>query len=125
MITVIDEKTVLVEPGEPDPDDVLEYAELLIDVEGWNDFAKTRTESSPEQGWTLHDSIGEANRRLFGETPRSSGKDGISLTAGGTTRTEATSKLQKVLGRKTDTEFNDRATSPDQIITVLRKARNA
>lgn len=129
MITVIDEKTVHVEPGEADPADVLEYAELLVDTEGWNDFVKTGTESSREVGWTLHDSIGEANRRLFGETNggRGDGKDGVRRpSTGGTTRQDATALLQKHLGRHgDDRKFNDKATSAEQIITVLRKARGA
>lgn len=124
MITEIDEKTVQVDPGEPSAEEVLEYAELLIETEGWNSRPNDE-ESSPEVGWTLHDAIGEANRRLFGEVTRSDGKDGVKLKAGGNTRTAATEKLAKVLGRKDDKVFNDKAKDVSEVLGVLRQARGA
>jgi len=127
MITAIDETTVEVTPGEPDPKLVVEYAELLIDTEGWNSRANDE-ESSKEVGWTLHDAIGEANRRLFGGTAAegsSGGKDGVRIPSSGTTtRTEATALVEKVAG-KDDKVFNDKAKNVDEIFAVLRKARGA
>lgn len=122
MITVIDEKTVEIIPGEPDPIDVIEYAELLIDVEGWNPRTNDE-ESSPEVGWTLHDAVGEANRRLFPSASGTGSKDGIDIPSlGATTREAATKLIRKVTG-KDDMLFNDKAKSADEIFAALRKAR--
>ena len=119
-------RTVRVGPGEVTAADVLGYAEALIEEEGWHKFDPAKpVESSPEVGWTLHDAIGEANKRLFPESIGGGGKEGVTMRSGETTRVAATSALKDQLGSDDDKTFNDKAKTKTSILRVLRKAREA
>lgn len=114
-------RRVRVTPDAPNGADVLEYAEALIEEEGWNPGVREGApyqESSPSTGWTLHDAVGEANRRLF----REGGKEGI-MIEGGTTRSVAQTAIGTVLGDATDMQFNDKAANAEEVLAVLRQAR--
>ena len=127
------DRAVVVGPEEPTVEDVLEYAEVLIEEEGWNPGKSVEgmmTESSPEQGWTLHDAIGEANTRLYPKEMGGGGKEGIALEAHGhqTTRQVATAAVVAALpasAKGDDKAFNDKAKGAADVIKVLRKAREA
>lgn len=126
MSVTIDQerRRVIVRPDEPDADDILEYAEALISAEGWNRWEQTHTESSSEQGWTLHDAIGEANRRLFNPSrPVGDGKEGVTTSRGKSTREEATAKLKAVLPQGKDDKTWDN--EQDDVTVVLAKLREA
>jgi hypothetical protein len=130
MAVIEMEGRLRITPDEVDAKDVLEYAELLIETEGWNPFkGDSRQESSDKVGWTLHDAIGEANRRLL---PRH-GKEGPRLSTGKNARDDAMAKLFAALPRRKwlqgvsepDKTFNDRVTEVEEVLKVLRKARGA
>lgn len=129
---------------------MLEYARLLIETEGWNNLSQSGQESSASTGWTLHDSIGEACRRLsaFGQPPgsrRGGSKDAVyeRQTPTGpvsvTLRTDAQNAVDAELQRMADAgewtnpgtaaridyAYNDQATGQQQIIDVLNRAREA
>ena len=127
--TIAPGRTVKVGPSEPSAADVLLYAEMLIEEEGWHKIDPTaRVESGPETGWTLHDAIGEANRRLFPESMGGGGKEGIRISASGETTRQAATKAVKDQLPSTasdDKTFNDKAKSKTAIVNVLRKAREA
>lgn len=125
--------------GLPTADDVLDYAILLIEVFGWNDFAVTGRTSSEDVGFTLHDAVGEACTRLSAAVePAGSGragKDWQAQDATGEVRqmrevaTEAVSKaieesgFQPPSGVRDDYAFNDAAASDVEILDLLRAAK--
>lgn len=129
-VTVVEKgRHVRVTPDKPLVEDVLEYAEALIDTFGWN--AEGGTVGSNEQnGYSLHDAVGEANERLF---PTSGGgrggKEGPTMTdEGQTMRTLVMARLNKVLpqgGAEPDKAFNDKAKKVEDIKKVLAAARAA
>ena len=134
-------------PGDPQAADVLEYAQLLIETEGWNQISVSGNESSSTVGWTLHDAIGEACRRLSAGTAAGGSrgsKDAVyTTTRQGQTisvglRTDAQQAVDNELQRMADAgewsagtagridyDYNDQARSEDDVIGVLRRAREA
>jgi hypothetical protein len=147
-IKVLDElgHRISVGPGDPKTSDVLYYAQLLIEVEGWND-RKTTSTSSTADGWTLHDAIGEACTRLSADRPGGRGsKDAPYTTVSGNSATlrsaaqaAVDAELQRMLDSgewkpsqdpmqtsgRLDYSFNDEASSKDEVLAVLTRAREA
>lgn len=142
--------SVRVGPGDVATADVLEYACLLIQTEGWNHrdpATRVREESSTTHGWTLHDSIGEACTRLSGTAPGVRGsKEGAYTSArtnsAETMRPYAQAAVDQELNRmveagewtpvaddassgRIDYDFNDTAQSVDEVLGVLTRAREA
>ena len=118
-------KAVKVGPAEPGAAEVLEYAAELITTEGWNQFLKTKQESSPTVGWTLHDAIGEANTRLY-KPLGGNDKEGLVTSSGDTTRKRAVTAVLNAIGNTTadaDKTFNDEAKKMQEVLDVLKKAR--
>lgn len=125
--------------GLPTADDVLDYAILLIEVFGWNNFGETGRTSSEEVGFTLHDSVGEACTRLSAAVEPAgssgSGKDWVAQDASGATRQmreEATQAVSTAIqesgfqvpsGVRDDYAFNDAAANEGEIIDLLRAAK--
>ena len=147
-VTAIDQEghRVRVGPADPTTADVLEYAALLIETEGWNQRSVTGAESSVQNGWTLHDSIGEACTRLSASPGLERGnKDASYMNAEGRSvslRTGAQTAVDAELQRRIDAgewdgqgggtegridyRFNDDpATTQDAVLDVLRAAREA
>lgn len=148
-IETLDEagRRIRVGPGDPTAQAVLEYAALLIETEGWNDQATTGQGSASNVGWTLHDSIGEACRRLSATQPGSRGsKDAVYQDASGlnvSLREGAQDAVDNELRRmaeagewtppqggdmqtRPDYTYNDDpATTQDDVLAVLRRAREA
>lgn len=124
-------RTVLVGPDQASAADVIDYAEALIEEEGWfkMDPSKPEITSSPDRGWTLHDAVGEANIRLTGTEQGARGsKEGIKLSSGQMTRQAATEAIKTALpasAKGDDKVFNDKAKSKAEVLKVLRKAREA
>lgn len=137
---------VRVGPGDPSTADVLYYAALLIESEGWNNLRTSGTESSRNAGWSIHDAIGEACRRLS-DTQGGGGsygsKDATYTSSSGTAaslRTPAQAAVDDELQRMVDAgewarptssagridyDFNDAATKQDEVLAVLHRARAA
>jgi hypothetical protein len=122
----------------PSAADVLKYAAALIRAFGWNQYTKTHAGSSEQQGYTLHDAIGESCTRLsraVGDTT-SSGKDWRVQDVEGrerNLRTEATSAVATAIRASgftsdpnspdaLDVQFNDKATDEGQVLAVLDAA---
>lgn len=166
-VTVLEpRKLVRVAPAEPSVADVLEYAEALIEYYGYNDtWSEKRKaerdaaiaaspdtvddpppyglESNEEVGYTLHDSIGEANERLFPQSEGGNGKEGFRLSTGETTRIAATKAVMAVagddprpkptkkrgqpepapLGAWDDKAYENTLGGRDDVLAVLRQAR--
>ena len=143
-------RRVRVGPGDPGAKDVLEYAQLLIETEGWNQINTSGQESSRTTGWSLHDSIGEACRRLSSTDPtphsRGGSKDAVyqaqreGQAVSVSLRAEAQGAVDAELGRmaeagdwtpspnaaRTDYDYNDgQGRTQDEIIAVLQRAREA
>lgn len=120
-VEVLDERRIQVRPGRPTGCDIVEYVHALLEAEGWKQVAdpaapgETVVAGGP---WTLHDAIGEANRRLF--RPQhlpGSGKEGVQTDQGETTRVEATRLIERYLPQGMDDQsFNDQAQSVDEVL---------
>lgn len=123
--------------------DVLDFVEALIDEKGWLKFdpAVGSQVSSDETGYTLHDAVGQFGTRLASDAVKSStlggGKDAFYTdpATGDVTylRQEATRLIDQAIdetnftpvGRhQKDQEFNDQAGSVDDVLNVVRRARD-
>jgi hypothetical protein len=119
-VWVEDQKILKVE-DRVTPQDILEFAEALIEEQGWR-----ATQPGGDAGggdtapWTIHQAIGEAARRLEPD-PATARKDGPVARP---LRDEATALLSDHHG-KTDIELNDECASQTQAIEILRAARGA
>lgn len=103
------------------PQDILEFAEALIEEEGWRDtHAGENAGDGASAPWTIHQAIGEAARRMepVQETARKDGPVARPL------RDTAAQLLYDVHG-KTDIELNDEATTQDEALAFMRAAREA
>lgn len=132
---------VRVGPGDPTASDVLEYAQLLIETEGWNQTETDYAPSNRESGWTLHDAIGEACKRLSARPSGGGGsKDAVYTSTEGSSvglRTGAQDLVDDTLqdmaeagdwdhtdgGDRIDYDYNDQASDVSEIIAVLQTAR--
>lgn len=110
--TVIRPGVVKVEPDQLDENDVMEFAEALIEEHGH----VKNTGGDAGTGWSIHGAIGEAARRATGE----GGKDGSRSRV---LRDAAATKIAD-LGRGTEITIND-ASDQAGAIAALREARGA
>lgn len=136
-VEVIDHRRVRVTPSRPGAEDVLEYTEALIEIEGWRNYTAQPGDTAqfPRGPWTLHDAIGEANRRLFQPSADvGNGKEGVRTGGKGdeTTRVAATRVLVESLPDKPDgsryadeKEWENEQTDQQVILDQLRSARGA
>jgi hypothetical protein len=127
MITVITKgKVVQVEPDLQNEKDILEVAQALIEVYGWNNTKKDAyTPSSEKQGYTLHDAIGEAGVRISADPGVANGtKDAFGLRQQAIELVEAHTPMRQGV-RLSDQQANDAARDAAQIIRILEKARAA
>jgi hypothetical protein len=125
--------------GLPTAEDVIDYAILLIEVFGWNNYGETGQSSNETNGFTLHDSIGEACTRISAavepaETGRG-GKDWVASDGSGAERRmrdEATQAVSTAIaesgftppqGVKDDYAFNDAAADANEVLDLLRAAK--
>lgn len=136
----VDVKRFRVGRKPPSARDVIDYALALVETYGVNlDGGQGSNETV---GYSLHDAIGEACTRLSAavEEPGSgrAGKDWQVPDDEGTIRhlrQEATARVNEAItatgfvspgsGLELDKEFNDNATSPDEVIGVLTAAKEA
>lgn len=113
VVTVIEPgKLVRVDPPALNVDDVIEFAEALIEEEG-----HVKGEGGEgKRGWSIHGAIGEAAKRATGE----GGKDG---TRSRELRNQATAKLTEAFPQQNEYELNDTAADGSEAIERLQQAR--
>jgi hypothetical protein len=124
VITVVEKgKVIHVEPDLFGAKDILEVAQALIETFGWNNTTKGKyTPSSEEQGYTLHDAIGEAGVRITAANGMVGSKEGFGYRAGAESLVERHTPLRMNI-RLSTKDANDAARSKEQIIRILEKAR--
>lgn len=111
-VTVISPTVVKVEPDELNADDILEFAEALIEEHGHY----TGDSGSSSAGWSIHGAIGEAAMRATGE----GGKDGSKSRV---LREAAKDRVESSTG-KTEFAANDESGGRVAAMQILNEARS-
>jgi len=126
MITVVEKgRVVHADPDVLNPKDILEVAQGLIEVYGWNATPKgVYTKSSEKQGYTMHDALGEAEIRLSSEGTVKGSKDSLGL------RVSAEHLLSQHTPKRQGNHLNVNAANDtlrdvSQIVKIFEKARAA
>lgn len=111
-------KLVQVLPDALNAKDIIEFAEALIEEEGW----VQGTGGAAGQGWSIHGAIGEASDRV---TPAPGGnRQGKDNPTARPLRNEAAALLTETDPQhRNEMEINDQAQDVDEALVAMRRAR--